>query len=487
MHDAKSPFVWGQKAAQMGYTETVLNKVFYEVGINAVSVLYVLPAKTPDASDFSSARFDPAVELSPYLQTLFTDTKNIGHKRAGTANIYIRGSRSRAGLKSVPVGLIILDEIEEMTQDNIPLVFERTSGQLEKQTWGISTPSIDDHGINKRFKTSTQEHFMFRCPHCSRSIELQYPDSIVFDGKDSHLICTACKSTLSHETKQEWLADGFWMPTQEADDRGFYINQLYSMMITPAELSKAYEGSLNNVADEQEFFNSKLGLTHIIDGARVTDGDLDQCIGEHKNQMSTPTGIVTMGVDVGTWINYEVDEWRFPANMVTDDLNIEARCKVLEFGKVRTFNELNALMRKWAVQYAVIDAQPERRKSFEFAQNFNGYVKTCFYGQGIQGKQISIHKEMEHTVTVDRTSWMDVALSRFRNKSITLPVDTGIEYRDQIKAPVRIYKKDGNGNPVARYVEGSSADHYTHSRVYNEVALNFAAEMAGSQDIFDRI
>jgi len=492
MHDAETTFVWGQKAAQMGYTETVLNKVFFEVDVNGVSCLYVLPAKTPDASDFSAARFDPAIELSSYLQKLFTDTKNIGHKRAGAVNIYIRGSRSRAGLKSVPAGLIVLDELEEMTQEHIPLVFERASGQLDKQVWGISTPTIDGHGINKLYNASTKEHFFFKCPHCGRSTELIFPECVEVNEdniKESFLKCKECNTQLQHDQKQEFLKNGFWIAEHtDRDDRGFYINQLYSMTVEPWELAAAYLKSLQDAANEQEFYNSKLGLPHVVAGARVTDPDIEQCIQEHKNgYVPTTPALVTMGVDVGTWLHYEICEWRFPGEILTNDLNMEAQCRVLKFGKLLNFEELDNLFRDYRIQYAVIDAQPERRKSFEFAEKFNGFVKTCFYGHGIQGKQIAVHQEEEHTITVDRTSWLDVALSRFRNKTISLPCDLDLEYKNHIKAPVRIYKKDKNGNPVAVYVEGSDADHYAHTRVYNELALNFAAAMGDSQDITEKI
>jgi phage terminase large subunit GpA-like protein len=131
MHDSEAELNVGQKSAQMGYTETVLNITFYNIDVRNIDCLYVLPAKTPDASDFSAARFDPALELSPHLSKIFSEVKNVGHKRAGTTNLYIRGSRSRAGLKSVPVGFIVLDELDEMTQENVRwLLKERRSGQL---------------------------------------------------------------------------------------------------------------------------------------------------------------------------------------------------------------------------------------------------------------------------------------------------------------------------------------------------------------------
>jgi Bacteriophage tail assembly protein len=116
MHDCDTETVAGMKAAQMGYTEVALNKAFYTIDMLGRSVLYVLPAATPDASDFSTSRFDPALEMSDHINNLFSDVKNIGHKRAGNANLFVRGSRSRSQLKSLPVALAIADELDEMVQ-----------------------------------------------------------------------------------------------------------------------------------------------------------------------------------------------------------------------------------------------------------------------------------------------------------------------------------------------------------------------------------
>ena len=135
MCDANEQLVIGQKAAQMGYSEVGLNRTFKAIDIDGQSVLYVLPNTKPDASVFSSSRFDVALELSPHVRDLFSSVQNVDHKRAGSASLYIRGSRSRAQLKSLPVGGLVFDEVDEMVQKNIILALERTSGQLEEDIW----------------------------------------------------------------------------------------------------------------------------------------------------------------------------------------------------------------------------------------------------------------------------------------------------------------------------------------------------------------
>lgn len=500
MHESKSEFNVGQKAAQLGFTETLLNITFYKIDVERTDCLYVLPAKTPDASDFSTGRFDPALELSPHLSKLFSNVKNIGHKRAGTTNLYVRGSKSRAGLKSIPTGFIGLDELDEMEQDNITLALERASGQTQKQIWMISTPTIDHYGINKFYTLSTQESYFFRCPHCSRMTQLLFPDCLEITAESlddpnithSHLKCKECHHILDHGTKPEWLATetSEWVPEyRNRDIRGFHINQLYSSTVSPVDLARAYLRALRDPSDEQSFWNDKMGLPHLVEGARLTDHQIEATKANHLNGtlINTP-GIVTMGVDVGKHLHYEVDAWTLGPYITSTDLNTDALPKVIEIGKLQHFEALDDVMRKYRVMACIIDANPEKRKALEFAFRFHGHVKLCYYGAGIHSKTIHETKtqnmaQPEPTITVDRTAWLDLSLGRFRNQTITIPANTPFEYRDHLKALTRIYEKDREGNPIGRYVKGTLEDHYCHARNYSEIALPFAAYLSNPRSI----
>ncbi len=422
MHNSDAEMNVGQKAAQMGFTETVLNISFYYVDIHGVDVLYVLPSKTPDASDFSAARFDAALNLSPHLEKLFSNVKNVGLKKAGNTNFYLRGANSRSGLKSVPVGILILDEKDEMNQDNIPLARERQSGYDINRTWEISTPTIDGFGINETFNASTQNEFFFKCKSCSlegkpRWINLTWPDSIQICGEDyddqrireSFIKCPLCGAKIPHNEKFTWLKGGRWISQyQNKDIVGWGISQMYSSTprTSPGSLVWQYFKAKVNPADEQEFFNSKLGIPHVVEGARVNEKDIDLCIGDYVSRRANMGGLVTLGVDVGTYLHFEIDKWILAPNSV--DLNAEAKCQVLAVGKVLHFEELDKLMHEFGVSFAVVDMQPERRKAYEFAARFWGVVRLCYYGRGIQGKHIHISSEDETnnelSVTVDRTS-----------------------------------------------------------------------------------
>lgn len=490
MHDCEAEMMIGQKGAQLCFTEVGLNKSFYNIDVLGNSVIYVLPASTPDASNFSTSRFDPALEMSPHLRDLFSDVKNIGHKRAGSANLFIRGSRSRSQLKSVPVSIAIIDEVDEMVQHNIPLIFERMAGQLTQQSFLLSTPTIEHYGINAYFQQSSQDHFFFACPSCSRLTELTFPECLVITADhwsdptiyNSYLQCKECKNKLIHEAKPEFLAKAQWVPSYtDRVMRGFHVNQMYSSTVKPYQIAASYLKGQENPSDEQEFWNSKMGMPHEPEGARITDGDIKACMGGHAMvEDAQPHALVTMGVDVGKWIHYEVTQYTLARH--STDVSLSANAKLLKAGKVRHFEELDAKMKRYGVNFCVVDANPERRKALEFAQRHWGRVRLCFYGRGVNGKEITKHPQEQHTLTVDRTSWLDLSLGRIKTQRIKLAADTPLEYQDHLKNLVRITEKDKDGNPVAKYIK-TGEDHYAHARNYSEIALQMAASFAQNQDI----
>ncbi len=314
IHDSKAAWTVAMKAAQLGVTETGINRAFFTLDQLKRDVLYVLPTSL-NASDFSQARFATALKLSPYLKDLFVDTNTVGLKSTGTNILYIRGSRGDSNLKSIPVSELVLDELDEMDTHAVWLALERLSGQIEKHILAISTPTVPKYGIHKLYLTSTQEHFVFRCPHCSRWTELVWPDCVEIVGesvndprcKDSFLKCKECKHKLEHEAKPDFLASGRWQATETnvsaEESRGFYINQLYSSTVTPGELVIAYHRGLGDEAAATEFHCSKLGVPFIGEGAQVTDEMIENCIKGHSINDTRPRiggdRLITMGVDQG--------------------------------------------------------------------------------------------------------------------------------------------------------------------------------------------
>lgn len=500
MHDSWAPFNYSMKGAQLGVTEVGINRAFYTIDKLKRDVLYVLPTAL-NATRFSKSRFGGALNHSPYLKSIFTDTNTVNLKQAGSNTLYINGSRGDSNLKSIPASELILDEVDEMDEKQIWLALERLSGQLHKHVWGISTPTIHNHGIHKLFQGSTQEHFFFKCPSCSRRTELVWPDCVEIVGEhvtdrrcgESFLKCKECKQKLEHKDKPLFLRSGEWnstAPNANPDVRGFHISQLYSFTVSPGELVVAYHRGFGDELAAKEFHNSKLGLPFVGDGAVVTDDMIDRSLRNHTKQDPRPNyggeRIITMGVDQGKWSYVEICEWYFDS--YSHDLNVAAQAKVLWEGKFHEteWDTLDKLMREWQVLGCVIDADPATMDARRFAKRFPGYVWLCRYRRGVSAKDIQLMDDEDGApiATVDRTHWLSASLGRFKTDPtrILLPRDVSREYREHIKALVGTYERDEHGNPVATFKE-IGPDHFGHARTYAEIALPLCAARETHQDV----
>ena len=470
----------GQKSAQAGFTEGMLNRAFFTLDQLKRSVLYILPASKPDASDFTQSRFNPALELSEHLSSMFSSTDNVGLKRSGECSLYIRGSRSRNQLKSLPVGLVIADEVDEMNQEALNLAYERLSGHLEKQFWKISTPSIPGYGINLYFENSTKEQFTFQCPHCSRQTQFTFPECLEITANDerdpnvrnSYYKCKECHTKITQEEKLETLVNGIWEPTEsDRNIRGFQINQMYSQTVRPWEFALAFLRGQTRVEAEQEFWNSKLGQTRIVAGANLSPGDVTKCIGDYRSK-SRGSGLITIGIDVGKNIHYRVQLWSKIKHPNSNEINDKFFATLLKEGSVAEFGDLTKIVQAFRPTAIVIDALPETRASSAFCSRWDGIAFKCYYNSSAKAKSLTINED-EHTVSANRTTWLDISQGRFRQGTIKLPIDISQEFKDHITAPIRIYKANKDGQDVGSYVN-TKPDHLAHAGVYSEIALKVA-------------
>jgi hypothetical protein len=492
MIDSEAEINVGMKAAQMGYSITTLCRSLYLIDIRKDSVLYLLPTKTPDATDFSATRFDPLLEASEHLQTLFSDVRNVGTKRAGAATLYIRGSNSRSGLKSIPVAAIMFDELDEMVEKNIPLARQRTAGQRYRLEWYISTPTVPGFGVHAEYEKTNKQHFFFRCPMCSQKIELLFENLIIPDDNPdlAYFQCSECQGQLTDPTetqeelterKASWYEKGTeWVPENSKDACGWSVNQAYSCAVSgnPKDLADGFLDIHTSKSKEQEYWTSRWGLAHEVEGARISEELIISLLAksQYRKQTSAPTAkLTTMGVDVGARLHIVVKEWT-PLATKTNDKNLGARPRIIYEGTRPTtpgFPELDELMRNYNINYCVVDANPERSSAYAFAKRFWGWVSICFYGNGVSAAEI-LENEHRLSVTVDRTQWLDIALGRYSAGTIDLPQDLSTEFKKNLNNIVRIYEEDGHGNPIGRYVN-NGPDHFAHADTYSEIALPLAS------------
>lgn len=479
-----------KKPSQKGASEFLISYAIHGCDERSATVLYVFPTDT-HVSDFSSARLGPAIEASPYLSRIVTEGEpgsvrvgkrrgadRVTLKRIRNRFLYFRGARvtpygNAPQLKSIDGDLIIADELDEWDQRALPIVRKRLGHSRIAEERLVSTPTYSGVGIDLEWQESSQQEWFLKCPHCGQwqfltiyQVVREWDTlrrPVAWNGKKENRAwagCTRCGQEMDH------LAPGQWVARHPSREKVGYNLPAFGSPLTNI-LRIVQNLQTTDETKRRETWNQELGEVYVPRGGRITDDILDDCRRDYAHQ-PLPSDAPYAGADVGNVIhvvirgeqNRETGEW--PQRWA---------------GECESFEELGRVMRRFNVKRLVIDAHPEGHKCREFQATFPpGKVWLAIYPGGSQDRRAEAMEwdEKNHTVIIDRTRSLDEMFSRFYDRKNTLPADAREvrDYYNHIKAPVRVLETRKDGQKVARYVEGSLADHYAHAENYCMAAMS---------------
>jgi len=389
------------KGAQIGATEVLVLRTLHGhiFGKYPQGSLYLFPTRD-DVKDFSKARFDPLIDVNPFIGAFVqtTDAQNI--KRIGRGFLYLRGARSTKAiggtkksssqLKSIPVDRVVFDELDEMDSAMITLAKERVSHSRVKEMMYLGTPSIPDYGIDAMYQKSDQRVWMLECSSCGKEtcLDLEFPNSLRRRADGSvYRCCINCASEL-HPSRGRWVAQ---YPSRSKDLVGWWISQLNSTFVDPTDILDLYEDPPHG--DLSEIMNSKLGRAYIPAENRLTPGEVYSCCGKEP-MLNKHEGPTCMGVDVGTQLHVVIAERKTRTSL-----------KVIKICRVSSFNDLHDLARDFNVKSAVIDLFPEKRKVTEFQKAESFSVFGCNYVETRTGQ--TFWDEKQRIIKCNRTEICD--------------------------------------------------------------------------------
>lgn len=462
-----------QKGSQQGFTELLLNYALYSLLVRKKNIFYMLPTDS-DIRDLTSGRIDPLFLDFEDLRALF-EVDNVHLKQAGRASWYLRAGMTRAGrptskIKVVSVGILVIDEYNEIPEITIPIVRERLSGSEHKQEVFFSTPYEGSSGISPLMNTRKVLEYFLACLQCGAQQVIDF--DLTLDLDHAEYRCIECKRPFSHEEKLQMVAGGDWRVTKNHELNGIALqsSQLYSPTVTAQEIVTSYEGADNDLK-KQAFFNHKLGLPYTAEGSRLSPEYVDNCV----MSFDIPETDRIAGIDVSSGGLHYVS-----VGYMTDYGPV-----VFEVAKV-SWNDLSEFLKMRGVTVAVIDFLPEKHAARNFVSDFSGEAWVALYPSGIE--VLFRQDEDTRVVKIHRTEIIDTILSRFRETKICLlpHVYESNEWRvlkEHILSVIRKYR-EVRGQYEA-YYEESGGDHYLHSLVYMEIAGRLqnketADEIAGS-------
>lgn len=462
-----------RKATQMCGTEAYVLKTLH--GLIYCNfprgVLYLFPT-ADDVIDFSTSRFDPLIKDNPVaIGRHIRDTNRANLKRIGRAYLYFRGARlgqviekakkSSTKLKSIPVDMVVFDEVDEMSPTAIDMAKARMARSEIKGEVYLGNPTIPAYGIDAIYEGSDQRIWMIRCRHCNYEtcLELEFPTCLKrrVDGS----VIRACRKC----GQEVFPGDGRWVaryPARSKDMVGWWISHLSSIFIDPKELLDAWE---NPETNKQEFYNLDLGLAYVAAENKLTLNDIYECC-NNEPMSYNHKGPCALGIDV--------QGEKKGCHVVIGCKSSKRSVKILYMARLSLFNDIHDAAKKFNVRCAVIDQEPETRAAKDFAKKESYPVYLCKYKES--QRKAPAFDEKEGLVSVNRTEVCDAThnLVADTETSFILPRRCSEieEYAKQMCSIVKVLDEDPQTGARKYVYRRTGQDDYRHATNYFHLALS---------------
>jgi hypothetical protein len=435
------------KASQMGATVwEMLANIYMALKWQPVVIGLFLPDQAT-AGDKSERRFMRILRSVPeaYRQMTTRTAPDGKVARVGEGNVLTRimgesaflflWTTGRITTESRPMDVESLDEVQEMTLEQIDKVYERMSASRVRFRLMLSTANVPDSDIDFWYKQGTRQAWHTQCPTCRAETDLAqhwpgcclYNDGQIADAPlhDWCYVCPACGGWLADTQRGRFIAAN---PGATIDS--YHVSQIVSPTITPRDMAEAWNRAVTG-DQRKTFYNRKLGLPYVDrEQLPVTMADCLACVAEGMAlglQWDLDGRDTYMGVDQMGGFNAVIIKRR-----LADGRQAVVHCEAVFDND--PFARCSQLMRQYGVTLCVVEQLPNVNDARRFANEHSGRVYLAGYSGDpkadmlVWGDQItrSDRKTAEqdrtrYTVNLQQYKAMQASLFRIRNRHCLFP------------------------------------------------------------------
>lgn len=446
-----SPFQAIIKPPQIGLTVLMIIKSFFVAKNKKKDIIYTLPTQS-DVNDMAGGKVNRIVAQNPIMKQWVKEHDSVEQKTVGSNIIYYRGTFTNKQAMMVSSQLNIHDEVDASKSDVIEQYETRLQANKDGWRWYFSHPSLVGLGVHKYFLLSDQKHWFIKCPHCKLQQYLEWntsdPTKMSIDIVKEVFICKGCKGELSDDDRRK----GIWVKRFN-DGRlfsGYSISQLMCPWISAKKICQDYR---EKTADY--FYNYVLGLPYAGSGNQVTAEVIERNIVDKVNDQSSR---IIIGVDSGLpmWVTIGNEQGIF------------------YYGSVKTWNEIEAFMKRWPTSVVVGDQGGDLIGIRQLQEKYPRRVYLVYYRRDRKTSEIIKWSENDKEVIVDRNKAIQLVIDEFTDRRMVL-FGNKTDYHDYINHFLNIYRivEEDKSTLMPMYVwERNGPDHLVHSTVYYRVGLD---------------
>jgi hypothetical protein len=477
-------FTVHMKASQGGFTLWAMLRTIYKSRFkNIRGALYLFPSRT-DVSDFAKGRVDPLIDENPdNIGQWIRDTDATNIKKIWNSFLYLRGMKSRVGLKSIPVDLVVFDELDEAHQSMIDMAMERMAASDDGgEVIMLSNPTLPDYGIDKVFQSTDENFWLLKCSRCNEWHNLvdEFPGCFVTKRNgDVIRACVKCGKELN-PARGQYVAKR----PDITDKRGYHYSQLYSQF--PASSPDKILHQFKTTNNMREFYNLKIGVPYVEAENRLSIEEILALCGDEGIASSDP-GPCSMGVDQNKGLHVVIGkDTNVNSLQISEVMKLTAargerlsvNGKIIHLGIYKDWEELDGLMKNFNVSRCVVDAMPEMRNARAFASRFPGRIFLCYYRDFQKGNYK--WNEEDLTVSCNRTESLDASHREIQLANIILPKECDIvkTFANHLhNVAKKIEEDEDSGSKRYVYVK-LGEDHFRHAQNYEVMARQYTLDLA---------
>lgn len=456
------------KATQLGFSETFIQDTLHGCIYCKFKqgAAYIFPNET-EMRTFVQSRFNPLIRdnqstIGKYVQN--TDTTYL--KRVGNSNLFFDGGRMNqsigmqketAAMRGKSYDKVVLDEYDLMDE----IIIEKAKGRMAnseiKAMVVISNPTIENHLIDKLYKSSNQLHWFRKCS-CGEWTcpDEEFPDLI--DKNGCH--CKFCGKVLPYEG--DWVAKyterNDLYGVNSTDWEGYQISQLNSKTCNPYEILTDF----NTTTNLEDFWKLRMGRAYTPKENRLTKTEVYDCCGSYISRDTNDTE-TCMGVDVGK------DRYHYIVGIRT----AKEKFDILKFGCAQNIDEIAVIAMRMKVKNCVVDIRPYEAEMRRFQKEMRFRVWLCQYG--VNPLQDFDYDHEKRIVKCFRTGIFDITHRLVVERRIRIPFRNKAteEFASQYCEPFKYKKIDPRtGSITYEYSKGNGEDHYRNAMNYFYLAAS---------------
>jgi len=276
---------WGSQTSK---TTTLYVMLGYTIDRRPRPILWVFPNEQLCKS-FSGDRWLPFCRESKVLLkhipkygdgTPNLDLFTLRKQEFDSCTMNLVGAGSSANIRSYPVSILVLDEIDVIPEQTRRECLDRIKGRADFKVLQSSTPIDEFGGIWQVFNEGDRRRFYMPCPHCKKKIIfrikndagemlLKWDDNAREDdewnlprvSESAFYSCELCGGKISDAAKLKMLQAGEWVATSSTAEKGarsYHLNSFYSPVITFGRMAVEWLKAEKTIPAMRAFVNGWL-------------------------------------------------------------------------------------------------------------------------------------------------------------------------------------------------------------------------------------